>query len=86
MSKNSQNKQYYEIGVMWGGTLIAEYVTTLPIIKGENMIHEKIMQFVHKNHGDGVFVLWNKKMGKLPNDSRPRINIRIPSQILKYNR
>jgi len=86
MSKNSQDK-YYEIGVMRGKTLIAEYVTTLPIIKGDNRVHDKLMQFMYKNHGEGIIVLWNKKEGKLPNDNRLKINIRIPAEpVLKYNR
>lgn len=86
MSKNSQDK-YYEIGVMRGKSLIAEYVTTLPIIKGEGLVHEKLMQFMYKNHGEGIVILWNKKNGKLPNDNRQKIKIRIPAEpTLKYNR
>ena len=87
MSKNSQNNYYYEVGVFDGKKLICEYVTTLPIVRRNGLIHDKLMNLMEKEHGQGVLVLYNKKEGKLPNDQRPVIDIDIPMEpTLNYNR
>lgn len=87
MSKNSQNNYYYEVGVFNGSDLIYEYVTTLPIVRQNGLVHDKLMNLIKKEHGDGVLVLFNKKEGNLPNDNRPIIDINLPPEpTLNYNK
>lgn len=86
MSKNSQNKFYYELGVTQNGKLIEEYVTDLPIMKGE-VVYERFVDFIKKLHGDNILILWNKKTGSLPKDNRLQIDIEVPTEVeLKYNK
>ncbi len=87
MSKNSQDNFYYEIGVTRNGNLIKEYVTKLPIIQGDSLVHNSIVGYLKKLHGYDVVLLLNKKNGNLPKDSRPIIDIEIPkAPELKYNK
>lgn len=86
----NKNKYYYEIGVIKANdpksTIIAEYVTALPIIK-YGIAHNKFVDYLHDLHGDNILILMNKKEGKMPKDSRLVIDINIPkTQKLKYNR
>lgn len=87
MSKNSQNKFYYELGVTRNGELIEEYVTDLPIIRKGGIVYEKFMNFIKELHGNNIVVLWNKRSGSLPKDNRLRIDIEVPAEVeLKYNK
>jgi len=87
MSKNSQIKFYYELGVTQNGKLIEEYVTDLPIIRKGEIVYERFVDFIKKLHGDNILILWNKKMGSLPKDNRLRIDIEVPVEVeLKYNK
>lgn len=87
MSKNSQNKFYYELGVTQNGKLIEEYVTDLPIIRKGEVMYERFVDFIKKLHGDNILILWNKKTGSLPKDNRLRIDIEVPAEVeLKYNK
>lgn len=87
MSKNSQNKFYYELGVTRNGELIEEYVTDLPIIRKGGVVYEKFMNFIKELHGNNIVVLWNKKSGSLPKDNRLRIDIEVSAEVeLKYNK
>ena len=87
MSKNSQIKFYYELGVTQNGKLIEEYVTDLPIIRKGEVMYERFVDFIKKLHGDNILILWNKKTGSLPKDNRLRIDIEVPAEVeLKYNK
>ena len=87
MSKNSQIKFYYELGVTQNGKLIEEYVTDLPIIRKGEVVYERFVDFIKKLHGDNILILWNKKTGSLPKDNRLRIDIEVPAEVeLKYNK
>lgn len=87
MSKNSQIKFYYELGVTQNGKLIEEYVTDLPIIRKGEVVYERFVDFIKKLHGNNILILWNKKMGSLPKDNRLRIDIEVPTEVeLKYNK
>lgn len=87
MSKNSQNKFYYEIGVTRGGELLEEYTTELPVIRKGNIIDEKLISLLKKVHGNDICVLYNKKNGIIPDDDRSRIDIAVPSESkLNYNK
>lgn len=87
MSKNSQNKFYYELGVTRNGELIEEYVTNLPIIRKGEVMYEKFVDFIKGLHGNDIVVLWNKKSGTPPKDNRLIIDIEVPAEVeLKYNK
>lgn len=87
MSKSSQNKEYYEIGIYSpeSSDVVAEYVTQLPIVEG-GRIHQKLMDFIYKKHSQYIFVLFNKKNGAIPKD-KDEIKLRIPKKDpIKYNK
>ena len=88
MSKNIQNKNYYEIGVfsLYDTSPIHTYTTRLPITIGDGIIYNEIMDFLYKEHNKDIIVLWNEKHGELPNNI-DEIKIEIPDQQkIKYNR
>lgn len=89
MSKSSQNKVYYEIGIVNQSdyNMIDELVTRANIIKKEGIVHEKFMNFMYNTYGKDIIVLWNMKNGRIPNDHRSEIKIRIPKEPeLKFNK
>lgn len=88
MLKNIQTDYYYEIGVIdRNNDIIQEYVTPLPIDKGNGLIQDKLIKLIKEKHGGDVFVLFNKKDGEMPNDNRPIIDIILPSEpTLNYNK
>lgn len=88
MSKNIQNDYHYEIGVFDDKfELVCEYVTSLPIIKGNGIVQDKLMDFIKKEHGSNIVVLYNKKEGALLKDNRPVIDIEVPTEpTLNYNK
>ena len=88
MSKNSQNKTYYEIGVLSSDKkdVIAEYVTALPIISNSRTIYEKLMDYLKSIHGNNIIVVWNEREGVVPRD-KDEIRIKLPKPVdLKYNK
>ena len=88
MSKNIQNDYYYEICVInRNSNIIQEYVTPLPIVKGNGIVQDKLIKLMKEKHGDDIFVLFNKKDGNPPVDNRPIINIELPQEpTLNYNK
>ena len=88
MSKNSQNKTYYEIGVLSSDKkdVIAEYVTVLPIISTSRTIYEKLMDYLKSIHGNNIIMVWNEREGVMPRD-KDEIKIKLPKPVdLKYNK
>ena len=88
MSKNYQNKEYYEIGIfsISQKRIVKEYVTELHIVEG-GVVHALLMKFLYRENPGNIMVLLNKRNGNLPNDNRDVIKINIPSKpVFKYNR
>ena len=88
MSKNIQNDYYYEVCVIdRNSNIIQEYVTPLPIVKGNGLVQDKLIKLMKENHGNDILVLFNKNHGNLPEDNRPIIDIEIPIEpTLNYNK
>lgn len=88
MSKNIQNDYYYEVCVIdRNSNIIQEYVTPLPIVKGNGLVQDKLIKLMKEKHGSNIVILYNKKEGTLPNDHRPVIDIEIPIEpTLNYNK
>lgn len=88
MSKNYQDKKYYEIGIfsLSEKCIINEYVTDLPIVDS-GVIYEPLVEFLHNENPGDIMILLNTKNGKLSRDSRSVIKIRVPVKpTFKYNR
>ena len=94
MSENIQNNQtaiqptYYELGIFSinDKQLIKKYITKVHFMMYDNkIIHEMLMNFLYKEHGKGVIVLWNERIGEPPRDI-DEIKLEIPEQILNYNK
>jgi len=88
MSKNYQDKEYYEIGIFSISQkhIMKEYVTELPIVDG-CVVESRLMKLLYDENPGDMIVLLNKKNGNLPNDNRDVIKIDIPSKpVFKYNR
>lgn len=88
MSKNIQNDYYYEVCVIdRNSNIIQEYVTPLPIVKGNGLVQDKLINLMKETHGNDILVLFNKNRGNLPKDNRSVIDIEIPIEpTLNYNK
>ena len=88
MSENIQNNFYYEICVISKtGSIIKEYITALPIIRSNGLVQDKLISIMKEQHGNDIFVLFNKSQGRMPADNRPIIDIEIPQEPkLNYNK
>ena len=88
MSKNYQDKKYYEIGIfsLSKKHIINEHVTDLPIVDG-GVIHESLAEFLRNENPGDIMILFNIKDGELLRDTRSIIKIRVPDKpTFKYNR